>query len=156
MRGRDGAVHERQMVRHPGSVVIVPVLGEAPGVGLVLLRQSRFAVEQTLVEFPAGTLERGEDPAACAARELEEETGYAAATLRLVGRFFIAPGLSYEQMWAFTAAGLRLVGARPEPDEELETTVHPAAEVLGMIDRGELIDAKSIAAMFLAQRAGIV
>jgi ADP-ribose pyrophosphatase len=147
----------REVVRHPGAVVILPVLrsgAEPPKV--VLIRNWRISVEQELYELPAGTIEPAEEPRVCAARELEEETGYRAATLTPLGRFYTSPGLSDELMWAYFAEGLELVGQRLEPDEQL--TVHPVGldRALAMIDSGELADGKSILTLLLARARGLM
>jgi ADP-ribose pyrophosphatase len=146
----------RQSVRHPGAVVILPILRESAGESVVLIRNWRISIEQWLYELPAGTLEPGEEPAACAARELEEETGFAAATITALGRFYTSPGMSNELMWAYAATGLRPVGQRLEPDEWV--TVHPVrtAGAFGMIDSGELTDGKSILALLLARQRGLL
>jgi len=141
----------RQVVRHPGAVVILPLL---PGPEVVLIRSWRVSLETWLYELPAGTLERGEKPAACAHRELTEETGYHAATMRPLGRFHTSPGLSDETMWAFIAEGLTPGPQRLEADERI--TVHPLPwkRAMHMISTGELTDAKSTLAMMLALTFG--
>lgn len=145
----------REIVRHPGAAVILPVL-RTPGGSprIVLVRNERAAIGSDLVELPAGTLEPPEPPLACAARELEEETGFRAATLAPLGRFYTAPGFSDELMWAFAATGLVRVGQRLEPDERLTVLDVAPDECLAMIDRGDLADGKSIAAIMLAMRHG--
>ncbi len=152
-RGSDGCSHHREIVRHPGAVVIVPVL---EGGRVCLIRNFRPSLEKDVLELPAGTLEKGEPPEVCAARELIEETGYRAATLTPLGRFYTSPGLSDELMWAYVAIGLTHVGQKLEADERL--TVAPAAieAVFGMIDSGELMDGKSLAALLLARRKGLI
>ncbi len=155
VRSPRGTEHTRELVRHPGAIVVVPVLRPSTGPPqVVLIRVFRASVEQFTWECCAGTLERGEDPAACAGRELIEETGYQAATIAPLARFFTSPGLSDERMHAFLATGLTHVGQRLEPDEDIEVHVVPASEALAMIDRREIADGKSIAALLLAQRAG--
>lgn len=148
---------ERQSVRHPGAVVIVPIL-EVPGAApdVLLVRNFRPSVERTLLEFPAGTRERGEPEHETAARELEEETGYSAATLTPLGRFHTTPGLTDEMMWAFVATGLTPVGQRLEPDEELTVRRATLAELWTWVDSGELADGKSLAALLLATRRGLL
>ncbi len=153
----DGRVLRRQFVRHPGSVVILPVL-ETTGqpARVVLIRNLRQAVGKVLWELPAGTRDGDEDPARCAARELIEETGYQAATLQPLCRFHTSPGLSDEWMHAFVARGLTHVGQRLEPDEDL--TVHPLPidDGLALIDSGELVDCKSMAVLLFARRRGLI
>ncbi len=149
LRHRDGVEEERVIVRHPGACVIVPVLSDGR---LVLIRNRRVTLDATILEFPAGTRRPNEDPASCARRELQEETGFEARALTPLGSFFTAPGLTDERMFAFLAADLRHVGASPEPDEDLGVELHSLAGVWSMVDSGQLIDAKSIVALLLAQR----
>lgn len=149
-----GKVLTREVVRHPGAVVIVPITDDGR---LVLVRVFRVAVGKAgefLVECCAGTLEPPEKPANCAKRELIEETGYTAATMTPLGWFHTTPGLTDEKMHAFVARGLTHVGQDLEEDESIEVLVVPIAEALDMIRRGELRDAKSMLAILLAQRDG--
>jgi len=156
LTGTDGKPLTREVVRHPGAVVIVPILDEPTGRKVVFIKNWRIAVEDWLVELPAGTLEAGEDPAHCAARELEEETGYTAATIVPLGRFYTSPGLSDELMWAYAATGLKNVGQKLEPDERV--VVHPIGvnEALAMIARAKLTDGKSIAAVLMAKERALL
>lgn len=155
MVGEGGKPITRQVVRHPGAVAVVPLL-EGGEQRVVLIRNWRISVEKWLYEIPAGTLEKGERPEKCAARELEEETGYRAATLELLCRFYTSPGLSDELMWVYAATGLVEVGQRLEENELV--TVHPVAadKALAMMDSGELVDSKSIAGLLVAQRRGLL
>lgn len=151
----DGRSLTRQFVRHGGSVVIVPIL-EEPGQAkkVVLIRNRRMSIPADLWELPAGTREKGEEPRLCAARELEEETGYSAGSVEPLGRFHTSPGMTDELMHAFVATGLTRVGQRLEADEGI--TAHPLAvdEVMAMVDRGEIMDAKTLAALLLVARRG--
>lgn len=152
--GRDGKEVAREYIRHPGAVVVLALLN-SPG-RVVLIRNYRVSIDRFIWELPAGTLGRAEDPAACASRELTEETGFRAAEVRPLGRFYTSPGLSDELMSVFVATGLEQVGRRPEPDERI--TVHPTpfAEVWAMVAGGELMDAKSLAVLYLAERRGLL
>lgn len=157
VRGPSGREHTRELVRHPGAVVVVGVQShpiDPPS--LVLIRVYRASIERPCWECCAGTLEAGEDPAECAAREFIEETGYQAGALTHLGTFFTSPGLSDERMWAFVATDLRPVGQRLEPDEDIQVHLLPVDRVLGMIDSGEIADGKSIAAILLALRRGLI
>ncbi len=138
----------RDIVRHPGAVVILPVLDYGR---ILMIRNFRTSVEQHLLEFPAGKLERGEAPSEAASRELEEETGHRAATLRPLGQFYTSPGLTDELMHAFEATGLSLIGQRLQPGEEISVELHMPDDVAAMIARGEVRDGKTIAAFFLWQ-----
>ncbi len=153
--GTDGREVVREYIRHPGAVVVVPVL-ESPGEPdrIVLIRNYRVSLDAPIWELPAGTLGDGEDPAACAARELLEETGYRAGRIDTIGGFYTSPGLSDELMRVFVARTLRFEGRRPEPDERMTVHPTPAAEAVRMVQRGELMDGKSLAALYLAERAG--
>ncbi len=146
----DGGETVREVVRHPGAVVIVPVRAD----GCVLLvRQFRYAVGETLLELPAGTLHPGEDPLDCARRELAEETGRTAARWRPVARFFSAPGFCDEVLHCFLATELApAVGAHPDEDENIEVVPAPLADAERLIARGEVRDAKSLVGLLLALR----
>lgn len=160
-----GRTLDRDIVRHPGAVVVVPLLNQ-PGKGpcVVLIRNYRIAIGESLVECCAGTIERArkpeggfgiaEDPEHCARRELIEETGYQASVMRSLGWFYTTPGLTDEQMFAFVATGLTHVGQKLEEDETIEVDVVPVQEALGMIGDGRIRDAKSIVALTLAERGG--
>lgn len=154
--GPGGAAIKREVVRHPGAVVVLPLLEEQSARSVVLIRNERMSVGRALYELPAGTLEPMEKPEECAPRELAEETGYEAATITPLGRFYTTPGVTDELMWAFVATGLRHVGQRLEEDERLTVHPVPAPEALAMIDRGELMDGKSIATLLLAARRGLI
>jgi ADP-ribose pyrophosphatase len=154
--GDDGRTLTREVVRHPGAVVILPVLDAGPKGRVVMIRNWRHTLGRWLLEFPAGTLEPGEAPPACAARELVEETGYRAATLSSLGRFHTTPGLTDELMWAYAASGLVPIGQRLEADERIDVKIVSRSEAWELIDRGELQDAKSLAAWMLAERRGLL
>lgn len=146
---RNGRVAALDAIRGPGAVVVVPVQNDGR---LVLIRNHRAVVDKTLWEFCAGGLEAGEAPDHAAHRELAEETGYEAAALEHLGTFYTSPGFCDEQMHAFRAVGLRHVGQRLEASEEIEVLTRTPEEVWEMIDRGELVDAKSIVALTLHER----
>lgn len=141
---RDGRVELREMVVHPGAVVLLPLLDDER---VVLIENHRFTVDKTLLELPAGTLEPGEDPAACAARELEEETGYRAATLEPLLAFYPSPGLGDERMHVFVARGLTKTAQKLDQTEQIEVCVYPLSEALSHIRRRRIEDAKTIAAL---------
>ncbi len=136
----------RDVVRHPGAVTVIAVRND--GI-LVLVRNRRIAVAQWLVEFCAGKLERGEDPADAARRELEEETGYAAGRIERLGSFFTSPGFTDEIMHVFLATDLAQVPQRLEPGEELEVVAMSRAELARAIALGEITDGKTLGAFLL-------
>lgn len=160
---------DREMVRHPGAVVVVPIL---PDGRIVLIRNTRWALSskhadgtssgpEVLWECCAGTIEKlpgggTEDPALCAPRELIEETGYRAGKLTSLGWFYTTPGMTDERMHAFAATDLVHVGQKLEEDESIQVESLTVARVWEMIDSGELRDAKSMLAIMLAARRGLL
>lgn len=146
----NGTNVRREVVEHPGAVVIVPIDTEGH---ILWIRQYRYAVDQVLLELPAGTLERGEDPQACARREVAEETGFEASTLEALGRYFSAPGFCTELLHAFAATGLTpATDAHQDDDEDIEVVPLTMEESLARVDAGDVIDAKSLAGLFLYMR----
>jgi len=141
---RDGRRELRELVVHPGSVVLLPLLEDGR---IVMIRNHRWAVDRTLLELPAGTLEPGEDPAVCAARELEEETGYRAAQLEPLIGFFPAPGGSDERMALFLARGLAASEQKLDQTEQIEVVPLALNDVLARIRANEIEDAKTIASV---------
>ena len=139
--GSDGKLHQRQVVRHPGSVVILPCVGDGH---VCLIRNHRVAVGKTLVELPAGTLEPGEDPEATAFRELIEETGYRAQHMQRLHAFYAAPGILDERMALFAATDLTAGEPAREASEQIENLLVSWDEALDMVRRGEICDAKTI------------
>ncbi len=144
----DGRVTSWDILQHPGAVTIVPVDGE----GYVwFVRQYRHAVGETLLEFPAGTLEPTEAPLSCAQRELAEEIGQAAAHWRSLGTFYLAPGYSSERMEVFLAQDLSPRPASLDADEILQPERYPLAQVATWMRDGTIRDAKTLAAWLLAE-----
>lgn len=151
-----GRTVHKQGIHHPGAVIILPILDTPSGPTLVLERNDRVLVGQSLLELPAGTREPGEDPATTAGRELVEETGYQAATCTELCRFYTSPGLSDELMWAFVARQLTHVGQHLEPDEGISVELIHADHALELIDAGQIVDAKSILTLLFARRKGLL
>lgn len=139
-----------ECIRHPGGALAVPVTLEGE---LVLVRQYRFALQGRLLEFPAGTVEPNETPAATIQRELEEETGYRASTWRSLGNFALAPGYSDELIYPFLATDLEKLDIQPEgdEDEDIEVVLMSPDALEKAIYAGEAIDAKSISSFMLAK-----
>lgn len=143
----DGRETKFDIIEHGGSVVIIPV--DENG-NVLLVRQYRHATGGDLLELPAGTLDGDEDPGVCAAREIREETGMAAGKLTRLGDFYLAPGYSTEFMVVFLATELSHNPLEADADEFLSVESVPIAEAIQMAVRGEMPDAKSLAALFLA------
>ena len=143
IRWEDGHTFRREVIHHPRSVVILPIL---PDGRVVLIRQFRAAIERFIEEIPAGTTEPGEGLLACCRRELAEEIGYRARRYEVLCRFFPAPGVSTEEMFLYRATGLTALATPPAKDADELITPHgvTAAEALQMVRRGRVIDAKSI------------
>ena len=150
LRLPNGVEGDWECVRHPGGALAVPVTPEGK---LVLVRQYRFCLEGRLLEFPAGTVEVGEDPAETIKREIEEETGYRANRWQSLGKFSLAPGYSDEYIYAFLALDLEKLEQPPEQDEDedIEVVLMTPQELEKAILAGEPIDAKSISSFFLAR-----
>ena len=144
-----GVIAVRDIVVHPGSVVVLPVF---PGGTLLLIRQYRHAARAFLWEIVAGRVDAGESPVLAAYRELVEETGYTARRLRKLLEIFPSPGFVSERMWIFSASGLTRGAASPEDDERIVARRFSLAAAEQMIRRGTLRDAKSIAAILFYAR----
>jgi len=132
----------REVITHPGSVVVLPVL---PDGRIVLIRQFRYAAKQYLWELVAGRIDGGESPKVAAARELIEETGYRAKRFRVFLDVFPTPGFLEERMFILLAEGLTAGEAQPEEDEKIVSRAYNRKELEEMIGGGKLRDAKSIA-----------
>lgn len=139
-----------ECIRHPGGAMAIPI---TPNGKLVLVRQYRFAVKGRLLEFPAGTIEVGEDAFTTIQREIEEETGYSAKEWENLGKFPLAPGYSDEYIFAFLASGLEKLEIPPEQDddEDIEVVLMTPEEFEKAVMDGDGVDAKSIAGYFLAK-----
>ncbi len=140
----DGKVAIREIVEHGGAVGIVAFTDEGK---IILVKQFRKATNKELVEIPAGTLERGEDPIQCASRELEEETGYVASEIKPILSFYLAPGYSTEIMHIFRANDLRKSKQKLEEDEVVELIEVELDEAISMVRRNEIEDSKTISSL---------
>lgn len=150
-----GHALDAEIVRHPGSVVIVPMTAENE---VILVRQYRHAIGRYTWELPAGSLKPGEDVLAAARRECQEEVGLVAERLEALGAFFPTPGYCDEEMHFFLAAGLRTPRdgddeAHQDEDEDIETRRVSLEEMRAMIERADVVDLKTIAGIALATRA---
>ena len=147
----NGHVVELEIVHHPGAACVVALTNEGH---VLLVRQFRHAVGGWLVEVPAGKLEKGELPETCAARELEEETGFRATRIEKLGSIVPTPGFCDEVIHVFRAAGLLPGRQAHEESENMSLLTTPFAEALAMVADGRIRDGKTIAALTLASLRG--
>jgi ADP-ribose pyrophosphatase len=140
-----GVRARRDVVRHPGSVVVLAVDESDRTPHILLERQFRYCAGRFLWELPAGTRDPGETELAGAKRELVEETGYKARSWKRIFKFFVSPGFVDETMAIFLARGLTPGAAQPEEDERIECRMIPLPQALRMVIRGTICDAKTIA-----------
>lgn len=146
-----------EIVRHPGSVVLVPITETGE---IVLVRQYRHAIGRWAWELPAGSLHRDEDPERAAARECHEETGLIPSRLERLGSFFPTPGYCDEEMNYFRATGLRTPAAEDGPaardeDEDIEARPFSVEAIRAMIGSGEIVDLKTVAGLTLLADPGL-
>ncbi len=152
VRAPDGRVVTREYVRHPGAVVVVPIVGETQ---VVLVRQYRAVIDELLLELPAGKRDvSGEDPAVTAGRELQEEVGLVAGSLELLANFYNTPGFSDEYTFLYLATGCQPVSWSRQGVEEEHMSVErfELDDALDRITSGEIHDAKTIIGLLLARR----
>ncbi len=142
--------HETRLdiVEHGGSVVMIPVDAEG---NMIFVRQYRHPTRLDMLELPAGTRDGDEPPEMCAAREMREETGMAAGHLENLGAFYLAPGYSTEFMHVFLATDLTPNPLPPDADEFLRVEKFPIRRAMEMAEKGQIQDAKSLAALLLAR-----
>jgi ADP-ribose pyrophosphatase len=147
-----GRIARREIVEHPGAAAVVAIAGDETA---VLIRQYRKAVEDTLLEIPAGGLEAGETPEQCARRELAEEAGLRADSFVRLITYVPSPGLLTETITIFLARDLhpQVVSPRDEEEEGLRAERVPLAKIPSLIDTGEIRDGKTLVGLLLALRA---
>lgn len=138
----DGKNAKREIVEHRGAVVIIPVLEDGK---IVMVKQYRYAVGKELLELPAGTMEKGEDPLTCAKRELLEETGYEAEKLERLITCYSSPGFCDEELHLFLATDLKDGVQNPDVDEKIKVEIYEVEKLKVMIKQGSIMDAKTIA-----------
>jgi ADP-ribose pyrophosphatase len=147
---------DAEIVRHPGSAVLIPVTADG---AILLVRQYRHAIGRFAWELPAGSLKPGEDPATAAARECHEEVGLIPSAIEHLGGFFPTPGYCDEEMHFYLATGLREPTAedpsvRQDEDEDIESKAFSIDEIREMIRTGAIVDLKTVAGLTLLLRPG--
>jgi ADP-ribose pyrophosphatase len=145
----NGKQATRDIVRHPGAAVVVPLTGNDE---LLLVKQYRKPCDMISLELPAGKLDNGESPEVCAKRELFEETGYIAGNIKKAMVIHSTPGFSDEVLHMFVATNLTEGSAHPDEDEFISCGKYSVSECLRMVQNGEITDAKTIIGIFLADR----
>ncbi len=145
----NGETATREVIEHPGAVAVIALTRQGD---LLMVRQYRHATGETLLEIPAGKRDQGENPLACAQRELEEETGYRAQQWETLFSYFSTPGFSDELLYLMMATGLEQGEAHTDDEEFIEVVTVPVAEALQMVYRGEIRDAKSIIGILVLSR----
>ncbi len=142
----------REVAEHPGGAVVVPVFSDG---SMLLVRQFRYPVKHHVYELPAGKLDPAEEPRHCAERELDEETGYVAGSWKKLVAIYTTPGFCSEQLHIFLATDLKESGHGQRLEEgELDLTVErvPFRRAVEMIERGDIVDSKTICGILLAER----
>jgi ADP-ribose pyrophosphatase len=153
VRFPDGSAGKLEMIRHPGASAVVPLLDPVtdPDPRVLLIRQFRHATDDFIWEIPAGRLDPGESPEACAARELEEETGMAAERIERLTVIYTTPGFTDERIHLFLATGLRAGSQAREADEFMETEVRRWSDVMELVRTGGVVDGKTLVSLMFVQ-----
>lgn len=136
-----GVIAQRETIRHPGAVAMIPVTSEG---NLLLVSQYRHAAGRRLLELPAGTLEPGEEPLTAVSRELQEEVGHRPGKVEGLGGLFVAPGYTSEYIHLFVCTELVPARLDADEDEDIEVEERTSEQALAAIDSGEICDAKSV------------
>lgn len=149
----DGKPAVREYLDHPGAVGVLPFLDRET---VVLVRQYRYPVGEVTLEMPAGKLDQGEKPLSCVRRELEEETGYAARSVKPLMNYWPTPAFANELLHLYVATGLRRGRARPDHDEFIQAVALPFREALGLVKSGKIRDSKTVIGLlaFAVSRKG--
>lgn len=142
----DGREATREIVKHPGAVAVLALLGDKEK--MLVVEQYRKPLNKSQVEIPAGKLDPGEDPMDAARRELEEETGYRCASLRHLSSFYTSPGFADELLHLYIAEGLERGQANPDDDEFLECSAITLEEAERLIREAHISDAKTVLAVY--------
>jgi ADP-ribose pyrophosphatase len=146
----NGRKTTRELITHPGSAVIIPVL-DTKNKKIILIKQFRYAAKTWMIELPAGTRKKQEPALKCAMREITEETGYTASTMKKVSEFMPSPGMMTEKMSLFIAAGLKKTKQALDFDEQITLKVTPLGLAIDMIFSGKIHDAKTIAGILMLE-----
>lgn len=147
----DGKKAAREYVDHPGAVAVVPLLG---GGRTILVRQYRYPIDRITYEIPAGKLDKGEAPLACVKRELEEETGYSAKSVRKLCSFWPATAFSNEVIHIYVACGLKKTEMSPDEDEFISSKTVKISTALKWAKSGKIRDAKSVIGLLMLKARG--
>lgn len=147
----NGVQTELEVIEHPGASTVLPFIGDDE---VVLIRQHRHCTGGSILEVPAGTLQPGESPEACALREIEEETGYRAGRLEPLGWIWTTPGFTTEKIFLFAAHDLTPGRAAPDEDEVIDLERMTFRDAMERAARGDITDAKTIATLFRASAMG--
>ena len=145
----DGSVADREVVVHRGAVALVPMVDRDH---VCLVKNFRYTVGRTLLEVPAGTLDPGESPDETAGRELAEETGYRAGSIRRVAEWLVSPGVMDERMFLYLCEGLEPGPTDHQPDERLEPVILAWPDAIQLVLDGQIEDAKTRLALLLCDR----
>lgn len=145
----DGSSAKREIIEHDGGVTVIPLDSDG---NVYCVRQFRYAFGESIIETPAGKLEKGEDPFECAVRELSEETGFTAEEYVYLGEFYPSPGYCHEKLYAYLAMGLKKGEAHLDEGEFLDVIKYPLDKLVEMVMNNELCDAKTIIAILKTKR----
>jgi len=149
----DGKRSFREVILHSGGVVIAAMKNDET---ILLVRQYRYPLKQTVLELPAGKLEVGENPDNACKRELEEETGYKARVWKSLGYINTTPGICTEKLYLYLAKELEYIGEHPDEGEIIKCEEYKIKDVMEMINNGEINDAKTICAISRAIFTGLI
>jgi len=137
----NGKTSKRELISHPGAAAIIPIL---PGNKIIFVKQYRKAIEKVLLEIPAGTLEKNENPINCAKRELIEETGFKAKKIKKILDFYPAAGYTSERIHIFKATGLSHVGSNTEADEFIKIEILSKKQIKKLYQERKIVDSKTL------------